>query len=228
MGGGATAGWRILSHDDDVLAVDKPQGQLVVPGRGDASDESLKQALERHLDRPVWVVHRIDRPASGVVLLATSADAHRFLSMTFEAGAVQRRYLAWVLGVPEPPEGSITIPIREGRKGRMKGAPDGKPSRTDYRVLRSADGCALVEARLHTGRRHQIRLHLAYSGHPILVDGLYAGPRSADLAAMRERLGLPVLEPGIRLHAAEIAWRGPDDRPHRVTSDPPPGFDPFG
>jgi 23S rRNA-/tRNA-specific pseudouridylate synthase len=110
----------------------------------------------------------------------------------------------------------------------MKGAPDGKPSRTDYRVQRAADGCSLVEARLVTGRRHQIRLHLAYRGHPILVDELYAGPRGGDLRALAGSLGLPAGEPGIRLHAAEVAWRGADGGEHRVTCEPPEGFDPFG
>ena len=219
--------WRVLSHEADVLAVAKPCGLVVVPGRGDAAHGSLREAVEAHLGRPVWVVHRIDRPASGVVLLATSAEAHRRLSMAFEAGAVERRYLAWVLGVPEPLQGTIDLPIREGRKGRMKGAPDGKPSRTDYRVLREAQGCALVEARLQTGRRHQIRLHLAYRGHPVLVDGLYAGPRLGDLRALADRLGLGPDEPGIRLHAAEVAWTEPDGTRRRVACEPPPGFDPI-
>lgn len=223
----AGPGWSILSHEDDVLAVAKPPGLVVVPGRGDDLGVPLRQQLERHLGRPVWVVHRIDRPASGIVLFATTAEVHRALSMAFEAGQVERRYLAWVLGVPEPPQGAIDLPIREGRKGRMKGAPDGKPSRTDYRVLRVVDGGSLLEARLHSGRRHQVRLHLAYRGHPILVDPLYAGPRAADLEALRVRLGLPVDEPGIRLHAAELAWRGPDGQPRRIACDPPPGFDPF-
>ena len=219
-------GWRILSHDADVLAVAKPQGLLVVPGRGDVPSTTLRHELETHLERPVWVVHRIDRPASGVVLFATSAEAHRYLSMAFEAGRVERTYLCWVLGVPEPLQGSIDLPIREGRKGRMKGAPDGKPARTDYRVLREADGCALLEAGLHTGRRHQIRLHLAYRGHPILVDPLYAGPRLNDLRALAGRLGLPATEPGIRLHAASVAWTAADGRRCRVACDVPPGFDP--
>lgn len=223
----AGAGWRILFDEDGVLAVAKPPGLVVVPGRGDDLGEPLRQQVERHLGRPVWVVHRIDRPASGVVLFATSAEVHRTLSMAFEAGVVERRYLAWVLGVPEPPEATIDLPIREGRKGRMKGAPDGKPSRTEYRVLRTADGCALLEARLHSGRRHQVRLHLAYRGHPILVDPLYAGPRAADLDALRRRLGLPPDEPGIRLHAAEIAWRGPDGQLRRIGCEPPAGFDPI-
>ncbi len=221
----SSAAWCILQHEDDVLAVAKPAGQVVVPGRGEAADGALRLEVERHLGRPVWVVHRIDRPASGVVLFATSAAAHRHLSMAFEAGAVARRYLAWVLGVPAPLEGRIDIPIREGRKGRMKGAPDGKPSRTDYRVLRACDGFSLVEARLHTGRRHQIRLHLAYSGHPVVHDALYAGPRLAELTALGRRLGLAVDEPGIRLHAVEVAWTGPDGRARRVTCDPAPGFD---
>jgi 23S rRNA-/tRNA-specific pseudouridylate synthase len=221
--------WRILACDDDVIAVAKPRGMLVVPGRdGAAGDDVLRGALERHLGAPVWVVHRIDRVASGVVLFAPSADAHRFLSMAFEAGAVRRVYRAWVLGVPDPPQATIDLPIREGRKGRMKGAPDGKPSRTDYRLLRAVEGAALVEANLRSGRRHQIRLHLAYRGHPILFDELYAGPRLPALRDLRHRLGLPSDEAGIRLHAAEVAWRGRNGLPRSVTCEPPEGFDPFG
>jgi len=220
---------EILLERDGVLAVNKPAGLAVVPGRGeDDADDHLRARLERQLGRPVWVVHRIDKATSGLVLFASDAATHRALSMRFESGRVERVYRAWLLGVPEPRAGVIEIPIREGRKGRMKGAPDGKPSCTRYQVLRVAQvpGCgrgSLVEARLDTGRRHQIRLHFAYTGHPVLFDELYAGRAKAELERARLALEPAVQPPRVHLHALSLAWVGEDGR--RVTLEAPEPVD---
>jgi RluA family pseudouridine synthase len=227
---------EVLLDRDGVLAVNKPAGLAVVPGRGeDDSQDHLRARLERQLGRPVWVVHRIDKATSGLVLFASDAGTHRTLSMRFEAGGVERVYRAWVLGVPEPREGAIEIPIREGRKGRMKGAPDGKPSRTRYQVLRTAGDAvpglhlpiSLVEARLDTGRRHQIRLHFAYTGHPVLFDDLYAGPAAAELERARLALEPAVQPPRVHLHALALAWTDPDGRRVSLEAPLPQDFDPL-
>lgn len=237
----------LLYDEGDLVAVDKPAGLPVVPARGPNADDCLRARLEQALGCRLWVVHRIDKPVTGVVLFARTPEAHRDMSLRFAAGEVRRRYLAWVLGVPDPAQGRIDIPIREGRKGRMKGAPDGKVSRTDYRVLDSMSWpistpaapdqpgqpgeattqAALVEARLVTGRRHQIRLHLAYRGHPVLFDLLYAGPQSDALARLRVHLGAAPGAPAIHLHARSLSWSPrPGSAPIEILAPTPPAFRP--
>ncbi len=223
----------ILYEEQGLLAVNKPAGIAVVPGRGPDGDDCLRLRLEEGLGRRLWVVHRIDKPVTGVALFATNAEAHREMSMRFEAGLVRRRYTAWVLGVPAASAGRIDIPIEPGRKGRMRGASSGKPSRTDYRVLETIEvsprsspyRASLLEVELLSGRRHQIRLHLAYEGHPILFDPLYAGPRAGALEALCAAVDVPRPPESIHLHARSLSWSPGGGAPEQDISAPlPPWF----
>jgi tRNA pseudouridine32 synthase/23S rRNA pseudouridine746 synthase len=188
---------RVLHEDESVVAVDKPAGRLVIPGRG-TDERSLREELEE-THGPLWVVHRLDRGTSGVVLFARTAAAHRALNLAFDRGEPRKRYVALVRGEP-PPERRIDVPIAPARRGRMRparpGDARGKPSVTVIRLLEKlptrpwAGGpLALVEALPETGRTHQIRVHLAAVGLPLAVDADYgeagplAGPSGETLLA---------------------------------------------
>jgi tRNA pseudouridine32 synthase/23S rRNA pseudouridine746 synthase len=213
----------VLFEDEQVLAVDKPPGRLVIPGRG-TGERSLREELEQTHGR-LWVVHRLDRGTSGVLLFARTAQAHRALNLAFDRGEPRKRYVAIVRGDPAA-ERRIDVPIAPARRGRMRparpGDPRGKPAATLVRVLERfpaaapwAGAVALVEALPETGRTHQIRIHLAAAGTPLAVDPDYGesaplvGPGGETLLARtplhaaRLEVGHPA---GGRTLAVEAPW----------------------
>jgi len=178
------AGIPVVHEDVALLAVDKPAGRLVIPGRG-REEASLLEELSRVLGR-LWVVHRLDRGTSGVLVFARTAAAHRALNLAFDRGEPRKRYLALVRGAP-PAEFRIEVAIAPARRGRMRpsrsGDPRGKPSATAFRLIEvfparpwSGGPLAVVEALPETGRTHQIRIHLAEAGYPLAVDPDYGDP----------------------------------------------------
>jgi tRNA pseudouridine32 synthase/23S rRNA pseudouridine746 synthase len=204
-------GVPILHRDEQLLAVDKPPGRIVIPGRT-AGERSLLEELSAEHGR-LWVVHRLDRGTSGVLVFARSAAAHRALNLAFDRGEPRKRYLALVSGAP-PAEQRIDVPIAPGRKGRMRPAPQGdprgKPSATVVRVLErfpprpwAGGALALVEALPETGRTHQIRVHLVHAGHPLAVDPAYG-----DEGPLRDAAGQILLD-RTPLHAERLALAHP-------------------
>jgi RluA family pseudouridine synthase len=171
----------LLHEDHDLVAVAKPAGEPVIAARGEPRALCLQSRIESRLRRRVWVVHRIDRDASGVVLFALNADAHRELSLAFEHRQVTKSYTAFVTGSIEPPRGRIEVPLHAARRGRTRPAlPDERgtqPSATEYvtrkRWTLGGPTISVLEARPLTGRHHQIRVHLRSVGTPILFDALY-------------------------------------------------------
>jgi RluA family pseudouridine synthase len=165
----------------DVVAVAKPSGLPVIAARGAPPEACLQRQLERELGRRLFVVHRIDRDASGVVVFALHAEAHRALSLAFEHRQVAKAYLAVVAGELRPPQGRIEVALHGARRGKTRPARPGetgsKPAVTDYETRRVhvlGEGCVCeLEARPLTGRPHQIRVHLRSAGAPILFDPLY-------------------------------------------------------
>ncbi|HET9551622.1 MAG TPA: RluA family pseudouridine synthase [Anaeromyxobacteraceae bacterium] len=201
----------VLHEDAALLAVDKPAGRLVIPGRA-GGEESLREELEA-AHGPLWVVHRLDRGTSGVLLFARTAAAHRAVNLQFDRGEPRKVYLALVAGLP-PAELAVDVAIAPARRGRMRparaGDPKGKAARTVFRLLepfparQGRPACALVEALPETGRTHQIRVHLMAAGHPLLVD-----PDYGDDAPLLDAAGAPVLA-RTPLHAARLTLRHPD------------------
>jgi tRNA pseudouridine32 synthase/23S rRNA pseudouridine746 synthase len=176
-----TASVPLLHQDAQLLAVSKPAGRLVIPGRG-RDERSLVEELSEVHGR-LWVVHRLDRGTTGVLIFARSAEAHRALNLAFDRGEPRKRYLALVAGTP-PPELRVDVPLAPARRGRMRPARPGeahaKPSATVVRLLEAfpprpwAGGIlSLVEALPETGRTHQIRVHLAHAHHPLAFDPDY-------------------------------------------------------
>lgn len=193
-----------LYEDADLAVVDKPAGVAVIPVPGIPPAECLRDRVAAALGSRAWVVHRIDREASGVVVFARSAEAHRVLALAFDAGDVVRQYAALVHGVPAPAAGAIDAPLADARRGKARPAlpdePGARPAITDYAVARAwHDGerhIAAVAATPHTGLHHQVRVHLRSIGTPILGDPFYGRAATAALT------GVPV--PRLSLHAASI------------------------
>ena len=200
----------VLFQDEHVVAVDKPAGRLVIPGRADP-ERTVQDEAQESFGR-LWVVHRLDRGTSGVLLFARSAAAHRALNLAFDRREVDKRYLAVVRGTPAP-EARLDAPIAPGRRGRMRparpGDERGKPAVTRVRLLEAfperppLPALALVEAAPETGRTHQIRVHLAWAGTALAVDPDY-GERGPLTGA-----GGEILLARTPLHAATLAFRHP-------------------
>ena len=177
----------VVYQDDDVAVVFKPSGMVVHPAAGNESG-TLVNALLKHLDnlsgiggeiRP-GIVHRIDKDTSGLLLIAKNDRAHVSLSEQIKAHSVHRAYKAIVIGGFREDDGFVDAPI--GRhptdRKRMAIVPDGREARTHWQVLERLKGATLIEARLTTGRTHQIRVHMASIGHPVLGDPVY-GPKKS-------------------------------------------------
>ena len=205
-------GLTVLAEEARLVALAKPPGTVVVPARGDADGSSLRDALERRLGSRVWVVHRLDRDTSGVVLFARDPESHRSLSLAFERRAVAKTYLAFTAGAPEPETGRIDLPLHAARRGKSRPAAPGEPgsraAATRYRVLETwslagVRAIAKVALEPETGRHHQLRVHLRWLGTPILFDPLYSG--AAELGAAAVAAALPLAAPWRRL--ALHAWK---------------------
>ncbi len=213
---------RILFEGGGVLVVDKPPGVPVIPGRD--GGPSLREALESQRGQKVFVVHRLDRDTSGVLVFALDAAVHRALCVAFEAGQVRKRYLALVEGRVEAPR-LVDVPLVAARKGRMRvarpGDTHGKASRTRVRPVETFERASLVEAEPLTGRTHQIRVHLLSLGHPLLVDHQYgreAPMTEKDLGGA----GDAVVLARTPLHAARVEWPAlPGVEPRAVEAPPP-------
>ena len=178
---------RIVYQDDDLAVVFKPSGMVVHPAAGNASG-TLVNALLMHLDnlsgiggeiRP-GIVHRIDKDTSGLLLVAKNDMAHVSLSGQIKAHAVHRAYRAIVIGGFKQASGTVDAPIGRHPTDRKKMAivPDGREAVTHWSVIEPLKGATLIECRLTTGRTHQIRVHMASIGHPVLGDPVY-GPKKS-------------------------------------------------
>jgi len=171
---------QILYEDEDYIALNKPSGMLVIPGRFDASKENLYALLGEKYGK-IWIVHRLDRDTSGAVVFAKNAEAHRELSKKWEEREVEKKYLAIVRGSPEKAEARINKPIAPLKKKKGIMVVDekkGKKSVTGYRVVEKFKDYTLLEVVPKTGRTHQIRVHMAWIGHPVAGDRLYDRPEA--------------------------------------------------
>lgn len=172
----------ILHEDERTLVVDKPPGLAVHPAGRHLTDTLIQRVHARYRTEPgarvpIKLCHRLDRETSGVILLAKDAEAHTALMQDFEHRRIGKQYLAIVRGNPEADEGVIDFPLAPARASevriKMAVASDGMEARTDWRVLERHEGCALLLCEPHTGRQHQIRVHMEAIGHPLVGDKLY-------------------------------------------------------
>ena len=185
---------EVIYEDVDILVVNKPPGLVTHPGAGNWSG-TLLNALLHHCPQLVelpraGIVHRLDKDTSGLLVVAKTPEAQIRLTRDLQARTVKRVYWAVALGRFETNAGVIDAPI--GRhpvhRTRMAVVPGGKPAVTHYRVLRQYAATAWVECRLETGRTHQIRVHLAHIGHPLMGDPVYATHRQTPVRFHRQAL----------------------------------------
>jgi RluA family pseudouridine synthase len=202
----------ILLEDDEVLVVNKPEGLASIP-EGAPGRDSLWGQLSAAWHDKLYVVHRLDKETSGVILFAKSAAAHRFLNEQFSQRQVEKVYLALVHGRVPDQEGTIDAPLREFGSGRMGVDPArGRPATTRFRLAEQLPAHSLLEVRPLTGRRHQIRVHLYHLGHPIVGDTRY-GDR-----AMQQGF------PRLMLHAWRLRCQGPCGQEIAVEAPIPESF----
>lgn len=205
----------VIFEDESIIVIDKPSHLLVLPDRYDQSLANLYHILKEEFG-DIFVVHRIDKETSGVIIFAKSAEAHASLNAQFEERQVDKKYLAIVTGNPGEAEGTIDVPLAQSTNhpGVMKvNRKHGKPSITNYRVVEAFDGYALLEAEPHSGRMHQIRVHLASVGLPVMCDKVYGDGQPFFLSHIKKRYfsdgeEKPLLS-RTALHAESISFHHP-------------------
>ena len=204
----------ILHQDEHVVVVNKPSGLLSIPDRYNAEIPNLTALLGRQLNGPVKAVHRLDRPTSGIIIVARTTEAHRELNRQFEQREIDKVYHAIVDGQPpllEETEVDEPIASNPGQTGMMMVSNRGKYAMTLFRAEEHlGNGFAYVGVQIFTGRTHQIRVHLAHRGHPLLGDGVYGAAYRTKSARLPEAARAALAElPGQALHAASLAFAHP-------------------
>lgn len=179
---------EIIFEDEFILAVNKPAGILSIPDRFKPELPNVKDLLEKKYPK-IFTVHRLDKFTSGVMVFAKQAEAHKSLNELFQNRKVEKKYWALTEGIPNPIEGTINLSIgpNNSRPGKMKISKQGKSAITHYKVVREFENIALVEAKIDTGRTHQIRLHLKSLGTPLLVDKDYGNAEGWFLSSLKRR-----------------------------------------
>lgn len=235
---------EIVFEDTDLLVINKPKGMVVHPAPG-AESGTLVNAVLAHVsdlsgiggERRPGIVHRLDKDTSGLIMVAKNDFTHRALQAQIQARTAERRYLALLWGVPKFQHATIDAPI--GRhpveRKRMAVLTEGRhttrPAKTELFVQKTYSGVfTLVEAKLHTGRTHQIRVHAAYTGFPVVGDPVYGGVRKLPASAFSSKKQPPILAAlerleGQALHAWSLAFDHPrsGERLH-FTAPPPKNF----
>jgi 23S rRNA pseudouridine955/2504/2580 synthase/23S rRNA pseudouridine1911/1915/1917 synthase len=205
--------FEILHQDENFIVIDKTAGLLSIPDRVQSAP-SLKDLLQAKFGK-IFTVHRLDKDTSGLIVFARNEQAHQFLSAAFENRTVRKIYQGLVAGSPFPAKGTVDAGITENPKknGLMMVHKKGKPAITDYEALEEFGRCTLMQFRIHTGRTHQIRVHMKFVGHPILCDELYGDGQPVFLSSFKRNFKLsrdeeeerPILH-RLALHSHQLAF----------------------
>ena len=212
----------ILENNDDFIVLNKPSGLLSIPDR-EGKEISLKKMLQQQYEN-IYTVHRLDRDTSGVIVFAKNESTHKHLSKQFEGRSTQKIYNGLVLGNPTPSKGSIDAPISEHpvKRGLMTVYRKGKESLTDYEVLENFGLYAWMQFEIHTGRTHQIRVHMKHIGHPIVCDNLYGDGKPVFISSIKkknfnlaksEEEERPILN-RLALHSLKLSFETADGNRH--------------
>ncbi len=212
----------IIYEDAAILALNKPAGLSSQGGRSQHRTlDDLLFAFARSNGKRPDLIHRLDRDTSGVILAAKTKPAASFLGKAMMGRKFRKTYLALVAAAPEPKEGIIDAPLRRDEQGReaymrvcTPDHPDAEAANSRYRTLATGQGAALIELRPQTGRMHQLRVHLAHIGRPILGDVRYGGALTAN--------GSPA--PRLMLHARALEFPHPEGGTKRIEAGPPADF----
>lgn len=184
-------GFSIIFENDDFIAINKEPGMLTIPDRHDETQLSLYKILNQKYGK-IFIVHRLDRNTSGLILFAKNETAHKYFSHLFEQRNIQKKYLGIVRGSMPEKNGSINEPIGEHpvKKGVMMITKKGKPSLTNYEVLEDYGIYSLVLFEIQSGRTHQIRVHTKSNGHPIICDEIYGDGKPVLLSSFKKKYKL--------------------------------------
>jgi len=203
----------LLFENDDFVALNKPSGLLSIPDR-EGKEISLKKQLAEKYGN-IFVVHRLDKETSGLIVFAKNEAAHRHLSLQFEERKTRKIYCGLVTGSLLNKKGTINEPIAENtvKKGVMIIHQRGKESITDYEVLEDFRIYSWLQFQIYTGRTHQIRVHMKNLGHPIVCDSIYGDEKPVFLSALKKRFKLskkeeeekPLLN-RLALHAYQLSF----------------------
>ena len=209
----------IIVETENWVAVNKPSGLLSIPDR-EGKETSLKTLLKEKYGE-IFTVHRIDKDTSGLIIFAKNEAAHKHLSKQFEDRQTKKIYLGLVTGSPSIKTGRIDSPIAEhpAQNGTMIIHRKGKEALTDYEVLEDFSIYSLVRFQIHTGRTHQIRIHMKDIGHPIVCDVLYGDGKPILISALKKKYNLsrneleerPILG-RLALHAFQLAFKDIDGK----------------
>lgn len=217
----------IIFENEEFIAINKPAGLFSVPDRFGV-EVSLKQILEEKFGK-VFIVHRLDKETSGVIMFAKDAATHKTISELFENRKIEKYYLGLVIGSPINATGTIDAPIAEHsfRRGEMIVNPKGKACLTTYEVLNDYKLFTWIRFRIHTGRTHQIRVHSKHIGHPLVCDELYGDGKPVLLSQIKKRYKLskdildetPILSRvGLHAHQLIFEWK---DKKIDLVAEPP-------
>ncbi len=216
-----------IFENNDLIVINKPSGLLSIPDR-EGKEVSLKALLQQEFGQ-IFTVHRLDKDTSGVIVFAKNDVAHKFLSQQFEDRQTEKLYNGMVIGEPFPEAGSVSASIAPHpvKPGMMSIHRSGKQALTDYKVLESFGVYSWMEFRIHTGRTHQIRIHMKEIGHPLVADELYGDGKPILLSALKAKFKLakyaeeqPILG-RLALHASSLGIVLPDGKKQTFVAEAP-------
>lgn len=220
--------FTIIFENNDFVVVDKPSGLLSIPDR-EGDELSLKRILkDKYGD--IFTVHRLDKDTSGLIVFAKNEETHKYLSQAFEERTVEKYYQGIVKGTLQEKENTIDAPIAQNtvKKTQMIIHKRGKASVTDYHLLEEFRKYSFVAFKIHTGRTHQIRVHMQYIGHPILCDELYGDGEPIYLSSIKKNYNLskneleerPLLN-RLALHASKLSFTDIHDKQYNFEAPLP-------
>ena len=222
-------GIEIIFENDHFIALNKAAGMLTIPDRHDETQVSLYRYLQNEYGK-IFIVHRLDRDTSGLVLFAKTEETHKYLSQLFEQRKIEKIYLGIIHGSLEIKKGSINEPITDHpfQKGLMTVSKKGKASITDYLVLEDYNLYSLVQFNIHSGRTHQIRVHMKFAGHPIICDSLYGDGKPVLLSSFKKKYKLsqhdeeekPMIS-RLALHSHKLTFKDLHGKNHSIETPLP-------
>ncbi len=219
----------IIFENEKFVAVNKPSGLLTIPDRHDEMLNSLYKTLQQQYEK-IFIVHRLDKDTSGIILFAKDEVTHKFLSQQFEQRNVEKYYQGIIQGSLQNKRGIIEESIMEHpiKKGMMIVHAKGKPSTTEYEMQEEYGIYSLVQFKIQTGRTHQIRVHMKHLGHPIACDELYGDLKPILLSSFKKKFKLskhdeverPMLS-RLALHSYQLKFKDQNNKQFDLKAELP-------